>query len=67
MVFVDGFECGGYFGEDDIFNMILLFCVVEELDIFFLVLGGMVDVCFLVVLFVMGVEGMNMGMCFMVI
>jgi hypothetical protein len=38
---VDGFECGGYPGEDDIPNMILLPRVAEELKIPFVASGGM--------------------------
>ena len=40
-VSVDGFECGGHPGEDDIPNMILLPRAAEELDIPFVASGGM--------------------------
>jgi NAD(P)H-dependent flavin oxidoreductase YrpB (nitropropane dioxygenase family) len=42
-VSVDGFECGGHPGEDDIPNMILLPRAAEELKIPFVASGGMAD------------------------
>jgi nitronate monooxygenase len=42
-VSVDGFECGGHPGEDDIPNMILLPRAADELEIPFLASGGMAD------------------------
>ena len=42
-VSVDGFECGGHPGEDDIPNMILLPRAAEELQIPFVASGGMAD------------------------
>lgn len=43
MVFIDGFECVGYLGEDDIFGLFLIFCVVNVLKIFMFVFGGFGD------------------------
>ncbi|GAA5317484.1 MAG: hypothetical protein AseanaTS_26890 [Candidatus Pelagadaptatus aseana] len=60
-VSVDGFECGGHPGEDDIPNMILLPRAADELDIPFLASGGMADARSLVAAMAMGAEGMNMG------
>jgi nitronate monooxygenase len=60
-VSVDGFECGGHPGEDDIPNMILLPRADEELDIPFVASGGMADGRSLVASLAMGAEGMNMG------
>ena len=60
-VSVDGFECGGHPGEDDIPNMILLPRAAEELKIPFVASGGMVDARSLVASLAMGAEGMNMG------
>lgn len=60
-VSVDGFECGGHPGEDDIPNMILLPRAAEELEIPFLASGGMADARSLVASIAMGAEGMNMG------
>ena len=60
-VSVDGFECGGHPGEDDIPNMILLPRAAEELSIPFVSSGGMADARSLVASLAMGAEGMNMG------
>ena len=60
-VSVDGFECGGHPGEDDIPNMILLPRAADELDIPFVASGGMADARSLVASLAMGAEGMNMG------
>ena len=64
-VSVDGFECGGHPGEDDIPNMILLPRAAEELKIPFVASGGMSDARSLVASLAMGAEGMNMGTRFM--
>ena len=60
-VSVDGFECGGHPGEDDIPNMILLPRAADELEIPFVSSGGQVDGRSLVASLAMGAEGMNMG------
>ena len=60
-VSVDGFECGGHPGEDDIPNMILLPRAADELEIPFVSSGGMADARSLVASLAMGAEGMNMG------
>jgi nitronate monooxygenase len=60
-VSVDGFECGGHPGEDDIPNMILLPRASEELKIPFVSSGGMADGRSLVASLALGAEGMNMG------
>jgi nitronate monooxygenase len=60
-VSVDGFECGGHPGEDDIPNMILLPRAAEELKIPFVASGGMADARSLVASLAMGAEGMNIG------
>lgn len=61
MVSVDGFECGGHPGEDDVPNFILLPRAAEELKIPFLASGGMADGRSLVAALAFGAEGMNMG------
>jgi len=58
---VDGFECGGHPGEDDIPNMILLPRAADELKIPFVASGGMADARSLVAAFAMGAGGINMG------
>jgi nitronate monooxygenase len=60
-VSVDGFECGGHPGEDDVPNMILLPRAADELKIPFVASGGMADGRSLVAALAMGAEGMNMG------
>jgi NADH:quinone reductase (non-electrogenic) len=60
-VSVDGFECGGHPGEDDMPNMILLPRAQEELKIPFVASGGMADARSLVAALAMGAQGMNMG------
>ena len=60
-VSVDGFECGGHPGEDDIPNMILLPRAADELEIPFVASGGMADGRSLVSAMALGAEGMNMG------
>jgi len=60
-VSVDGFECGGHPGEDDIPNMILLPRAAEELDSPFVASGGMADGRSLVAALSVGAAGMNMG------
>ncbi|HEX2594602.1 MAG TPA: nitronate monooxygenase family protein [Rhizomicrobium sp.] len=62
---VDGFECGGHPGEDDVPNFILLPRAAEELKIPFVASGGMADARSLVAALAMGAEGMNMGTRFM--
>jgi NAD(P)H-dependent flavin oxidoreductase YrpB (nitropropane dioxygenase family) len=64
-VSVDGFECGGHPGEDDIPNMILLPRAADELKIPFVASGGMADARSLVAVLAMGAQGMNMGTRFM--
>ena len=60
-VSVDGFECGGHPGEDDIPNMILLPRAAEELKIPFVASGGMADGRSLIAALSLGAAGMNMG------
>lgn len=60
-VSVDGFECGGHPGEDDVPNFILLPRAADELDIPFAASGGMADGRSLVAALAMGAAGINMG------
>jgi len=60
-VSVDGFECGGHPGEDDVPNFILLPRAAEELKIPCVASGGMADGRSLVAALALGAEGMNMG------
>ena len=60
-VSVDGFECGGHPGEDDVPNFILLPRAADELKIPFVASGGMADGRSLVAALALGAEGINMG------
>jgi NAD(P)H-dependent flavin oxidoreductase YrpB (nitropropane dioxygenase family) len=60
-VSVDGFECGGHPGEDDVPNFILLPRAAEELKIPFVASGGMADGRSLAAALALGAEGINMG------
>jgi nitronate monooxygenase len=64
-VSVDGFECGGHPGEDDVPNFILLPRAAEELQIPFIASGGMADGRSLVAALALGADGINMGTRFL--
>ena len=66
-VSVDGFECGGHPGEDDIPNMILLPRAADELEIPFVASGGMAEARSLVAARAMGADGMNCGTRFIAV
>ena len=58
---VDGFECGGHPGEDDVPNFILLPRAAEELKIPFVASGGIANGRQLAAALALGAEGINMG------
>ena len=60
-VSVDGFECGGHPGEDDVPNFILLPRAADMLKKPFLASGGMADGRSLVAALALGADGVNMG------
>ena len=60
-VSVDGFECGGHPGEDDVGNWVLLPRAAEELKIPFVASGGCATGSQLVAALALGAEGVNMG------
>lgn len=64
-VSIDGFECAGHPGEDDVPNFILLPRAAEELSIPFVASGGMADARSLVAALAMGADGINMGTRFL--
>jgi nitronate monooxygenase len=64
-VSVDGFECGGHPGEDDVPNFILLPRAADELEIPFVASGGMADGRSLVAALALGADGINMGTRFL--
>lgn len=65
-VSVDGFECAGHPGEDDIPNFVLLPLAADKLRIPFVASGGMADGRSLVAALALGADGINMGTRFMV-
>lgn len=60
-VSVDGFECGGHPGEDDVTNFVLLPRAADVLTIPFIASGGMADGRGLVAALALGADGINMG------
>ncbi|MFO1015527.1 MAG: nitronate monooxygenase family protein [Caulobacteraceae bacterium] len=58
---VDGFECGGHPGEDDVPNFILLNRAAEELKVPFVASGGMANGRSLAAALALGADGINMG------
>jgi len=66
MVSVDGFECAGHPGEDDVTNLILLPLAARRLKIPYLASGGLGDGRGLAAALSMGADGINMGTRFMV-
>ncbi|PWL16476.1 nitronate monooxygenase [Falsochrobactrum shanghaiense] len=62
---MDGFECAGHPGEDDVTNLILLPLCAQKLKVPFIASGGMVDGASLVAALSLGADGMNMGTRFM--
>lgn len=60
-VSVDGFECGGHPGEDDVPNMILLPLAASRLKIPMIASGGVADARGLVACLALGADGVNMG------
>ena len=61
MVSMDGFECAGHPGEDDVTNFILLAKAAKELKIPFIASGGFADGRGLTAALALGAEGINMG------
>ncbi|WP_375569836.1 nitronate monooxygenase family protein [Seohaeicola saemankumensis] len=61
LVSIDGFECGGHPGEDDIPNFILLPRAQDELTVPFIASGGMADGRSLMAAIALGAQGINMG------
>ncbi len=64
-VSVDGFECAGHPGEDDIPGLILLPAAADKLNIPFIGSGGFGDARGLVAALALGADGINMGSRFM--
>jgi nitronate monooxygenase len=60
-VSVDGFECAGHPGEDDVPNLILLAAAREKLSIPMLASGGIGNGYQMAAAMALGAEGVNMG------
>lgn len=65
VISIDGFECAGHPGEDDIGLIVLLPRTVDQVDIPVIASGGMADGRSLVAALALGAEGINMGTRFM--
>jgi len=62
---MDGFECAGHPGEDDIPNLVLLPAAADVISIPMVASGGFADGRGLVAALALGCEGINMGTRFM--
>jgi nitronate monooxygenase len=64
-VSIDGFECAGHPGEDDIPGLILIPAAARVLDIPMIASGGIADARGLVAAMALGADGVNMGTRFL--
>ncbi|WP_283255785.1 nitronate monooxygenase [Brevibacterium spongiae] len=64
-VSIDGFECAGHPGEEDVPGLVLIPRGAEELSIPFIASGGFADAHGLVTALALGADGINMGTRFM--
>ncbi|KAJ3097839.1 hypothetical protein HK100_005247 [Physocladia obscura] len=64
-VSIDGFECAGHPGEDDVGGLVLLALAARRLEIPFLASGGIGDGRGLAAALALGAEGINMGTRFL--
>ncbi|KAL0095010.1 hypothetical protein J3Q64DRAFT_1090846 [Phycomyces blakesleeanus] len=65
VVSIDGFECAGHPGEDDIAGLVLLARAAETLKIPFVASGGIGNGAGLAAALALGAEGINMGTRFL--
>ncbi len=65
MVSIDGFECAGHPGEDDIPGLVLIPLAARKLGIPIIASGGITDGRGLAAALALGAEGVNMGTRFM--
>jgi nitronate monooxygenase len=65
VISIDGFECAGHPGEDDVTLMVLLPATVDQVKIPVIASGGMADGRSLAAALALGAEGVNMGTRFM--
>lgn len=64
-VSIDGFECAGHPGEDDVPGLVLVPAAADALSIPFIASGGFADGRGLAAALVLGADGINMGTRFM--
>lgn len=64
-VSIDGFECAGHPGEDDVPGLVLIPAAVDRLSIPVIASGGFADGRGLVAALALGADGINMGTRFM--
>ena len=64
-VSIDGFECAGHPGEDDIPALILVPCTADQVSLPLIASGGFRDARGLVAALALGAEAINMGTRFM--
>lgn len=64
-VSIDGFECAGHPGEDDVPGLILIPAAVRALDIPVIASGGIADGHGMAAALALGADGVNMGTRFM--
>ena len=62
---IDGFECAGHPGEDDIGGLVLIPACVDKVSIPVIASGGIADGRGLVAAMALGAEGVNMGTRFL--
>jgi nitronate monooxygenase len=61
VISIDGFECAGHPGEDDVGLIVLLPATVDAMDVPVIASGGMADGRSLVAALALGADGVNMG------
>ena len=61
VISIDGFECAGHPGEDDVGLVVLLPATVDAVSVPVIASGGMADGRSLVAALALGAEGVNMG------
>ena len=64
-VSIDGFECAGHPGEDDVGGLILFPATADKVSIPIIASGGIADARGLVAALALGADGVNMGTRFM--
>ncbi len=62
---IDGFECAGHPGEDDVPGLVLIPCTADQVSVPLIASGGFGDARGLVAALALGADGINMGTRFM--